>query len=187
LANRDSRTGDPHLGRGPGSPNSPGNREVSGRDCRQFGQQWFESLGIGVLRGEHHDHHASLIPDSEGPLPSRRRRTAPQRSARFRRRTTPANSLRSTLSTRTGSWASSSRAKKSSSGWLHSTRSTATAPGRRPARPQPRSGRPPPRRRGSSPGLPRGSPLPIPARYQGRQERSTERSAPATKRVELSP
>jgi hypothetical protein len=48
--NRDSRTGEPHLGRGPGSSNSPGNREVSGRDRRQFGQQWFRM--ISCHRGE---------------------------------------------------------------------------------------------------------------------------------------
>ena len=49
---------------------------------------------------------------------------APQRSAGLRRRTAPASPPRSTLSTLTGSWASSSRPKKSSSGGLHSTRST---------------------------------------------------------------
>src|SRR6266571_3884326 len=82
------------------------------------------------------------------PLPLRSRPTcrrwqklvtaARQRPACFWRRTVVARSPRSTLSTRIGRWASSCRAKKSSSGGLHSTRRTSTVPwtaaGRTPAR-----------------------------------------------------
>ena len=61
-----------------------------------------------------------------------------QRPARAGRRATFASSPRSTRSARTGRWASSCPAKKSSSGGLHSTRRTSTVPwtagGRTPAR-----------------------------------------------------
>ena len=100
------------------------------RPRRELGQA---VEGFQMHLGEERDHR--------NPRPSSRRSTsgrwpklvtaAAQRFAAVCRRTVVAKSLRSTLSTRTGRCASSSRPKKSSSGGLHSTRSTATAPGGR--------------------------------------------------------